>query len=107
MACLYFRIFTKYELELNQAEVYTNHRLEKSFTHKSKVSRRGLGIFSLTTDKKAPSFRFYLRPWKVETAIQTNEPCKVKQGRLLRILFLNAIFECFICTIQLMLGNST
>ena len=101
MACLYFRIFTEYQLKLNQTKAFTNHWLEKFFTNELKVSSRGEEIHFLPSDKETPSFssriipltiipdivqeaplfRFYLRPWKVETAIRTTEACKVKQGR--------------------------
>ena len=40
------------------------------------------GIYLLDIDQERPIFRFYLRPWKVEYTIQTNEACKVKQGKL-------------------------
>ena len=67
MACLFFRIFVQYKFK---------------FTNESKVTKVDKEIFLLDTDQERPIFCFYLRPWKVETAIRTNQACKVKQGRL-------------------------
>jgi len=65
--------------------VADNHRSISS--HASSLPRNKaveqseeMGIYMEDTEDKRPLFDFYIRPWKVEKTIQTDEACGIKLG---------------------------
>jgi len=64
----------------------SNHRSISSYTssllrHKAvEHPEEEMGIYMVDTKDKRPLFDFYIRPWKVEKTIQTDEACGKKLG---------------------------